>query len=50
MRPLRTPTVTGPEELERQLQHPTAEAIRVRAVDGFVPSKCSVTKKELEVG
>jgi uncharacterized protein (DUF2384 family) len=32
---LLTPIVPGPEELERQLQNPTAEAIRARAVEVF---------------
>jgi hypothetical protein len=29
------PVVTGPEHLEQQLQHPTAEAIWARAVEVF---------------
>ncbi len=32
---LQAPTLTSPDQLEQQLQHPTAEAIRARAVEVF---------------
>ena len=32
---LQAPTLTSPEQLEQQLQHPTAEAIWARAVEVF---------------
>ena len=35
MSSLQAPIVTSPEQLEQQLQHPTAEAIWARAVEVF---------------
>jgi uncharacterized protein (DUF2384 family) len=35
MSSLQTPIVTGPEDLEHQLRHPTTEAIWARAVEVF---------------
>jgi uncharacterized protein (DUF2384 family) len=35
MSSLQAPIVTSPEHLEKQLQHPTAEAVRARAIEVF---------------